>query len=367
MGLEKFYNLCYNVLMNKLDETYILKIAKKVISQAEQGIVRVGEWKFCVSIDLDLLQYKGHTLNLSDANFLNKVGNYLSLAREFYSNDKDYYELNDESFDEKLFMDLFVNMTNFDIENIDVYLSQRTKMLLDKNNYTTEPIIIGALKHSVMEISILKNTSNLEAPLRFRTILRDGEERFLLPDITFGVVDDCLHVYAIQGKRDEQKNRLAKEFDRYFRKFGKGVDMSDDVLANVSANALASATIFMAYFKQKNMNNVKVYGFMPIRYNSKVSTATMKYEDENQLNTFLEKNDAIQGNITNKFYYTMLRYAYHFGQTVEFDEFHECLDMKLEKNKVGLDVLQEERNAIYDLDESVTQCLTQSVEQENIL
>ena len=63
----------------------------------------------------------------------------------------------------------------------------------------------------------------------------------------------------------------------------------------------------------------------------------------------------------------MLRYAYHFGQTVEFDEFHECLDMKLENNKVGLDVPQEERNAIYDLDEFVTQCLTQSVEQKNIL
>ena len=345
--------------MNKLDRAYVFRMAEKVMIQAQCGVVYIGSWKYCVKFDLNKMYYQGRVLDLGNTEFLDQVKNYLSQAREFYIKDKDYYELDDMSFDEKLFMDLFVNMTNFDIENIDVYLSQRTKMLLDKNNYTAEPIIIGTLKHAGIEISILKNTSNLEAPLRFRTILRDGEERFLLPDITFGVIDDCLHVYAVQRKRDEQTSKTAKIFDRYFRKFNKGVDMNDEITSQISTNALAAVTIFFGYFKNQNINKVKAFGFMPLRYNAKVETAARKLKDEHEFEEFLEENDRNQFNITNKFFNTMFRYAYHFNQQAEYDECYECLDMELEENKVDINVLNDkERNIIYDLDELVSNGLS---------
>lgn len=335
--------------MNKLDRAYVFRMAEKVMTQAQCGVVYIGSWKYCVKLDLNKLYYQGRVLDLGNTKFLDEVKNYLSQAREFYINDKDYYELDDMSFDEKLFMDLFANMTNFDFENIDKYLSQRTKMLSEENNYSLGSTVIGTFEGADVEISILKNTSNLEAPLRFRTILRDGEERFLLPDITFGVIDDCLHVYAVQRKRDEQTSKTAKKFDRYFRKFNKGIDMNDEITSQISTNALAAVTIFLAYFKNQNINEVKAFGFMPLRYNSKVETAIMKLKNETEFEEFLEENDRNQFNITNKFFNTLFRYAHHFGLNVEYDEIHECLDMNLEEKKtVDAD------NVIHHLDEIIT-------------
>lgn len=337
--------------MNKLDRdrAYVFRMAEKVMIQAQCGVVYIGSWKYCVKFDLNKMYYQGCVLDLGNTNFLDEVKNYLSQAREFYINDKDYYELDDMSFDEKLFMDLFVNMTNFDLENIDKCLEERTAMILPENDFITKPVTIAQLEGADIEISVLKNTSNLEAPFRFRTVMRNGEDEFLLPDISFGVIDDCLRVYAVQRKRDEQTCKTAKKFDRYFRKFNKGVDMDDEITSQISTNALAAVTIFLGYMKNQNINKVKAFGFMPLRYNAKVETAARKLKDEHEFEEFLEENDRNQFNITNKFFNTMFRYAHHFGLNVEYDEIHECLDMNLEEKKTV-----DSDNVIHQLDEIIT-------------
>ena len=335
--------------MDKLDRAYVFRMADKVMMQAQYGVIYIGGWTYRVKLDLNKLYYQGRVLDLGNTKFLDEVKNYLSQAREFYINDKDYYGLDDMSFDEKLFMDLFANMTNFDFENIDKCLEERTAMILPENDFITKPVTIAQLEGADIEISVLKNTSNLEAPLRFRTILKNGKEMFELPYITFGVIDDCLHVYAVQRKRDKQTSKTAKDFDRYFRKFNKGVDMNDEITAQISTNALAAVTIFLAYFKNQNINKVKAFGFMPLRYNAKVETVIKKLKNGTEFEEFLKENDRNQFNITNKFFNTMFRYAHHFGLNVEYDEIHECLDMNLEEKKTV-----DAKNVIHHLDEIIT-------------
>ena len=338
--------------MNKFINNHIDKIVKDVISQIHTGVVTIGEWKFHIQSDLDSLKFKGKPLNISDKDLLNSVSNYIELARKFFSNDQSYYELDDQSFDKKLFMDLLVNMSNFDAENFESYLIQRTTMLSNKNNYEAPPTFVGQILDCSIEIEVGKNESSLESPLIFRTKILQGKEVFSLPSISFGVVDDCVHIYSIQMKKTKQKNSVSKEFDRYFRKINKNVDMQDDLLSQVSTNAVAVLTIFLAYFKQKGIKNVQAHGFMPLRYDYKITTAIKKLNDKDKLEEFLESHDKNQFNITNKFYNTFMRYAYHFGNNTCYDENKECLEINLTKKHQEKSYTD---NIIYDIDRIVKQ------------
>ena len=343
--------------MNKFINNNIDKIVKDVISEIHAGVVSIGEWKFHIQSDLESLKFKGKPVDLFHEDFLNSVSEYIEAARKFYSYDQSYYELDDKSFDKKLFMDLLVNMSNFEAENFESYLMQRINMLSNENNYETPPIFVGQILDSSIEIEIGKNTSNLESPLRFRTKILQGEELFLLPDISFGVIGDCVHIYSIQMKKIDQKNSVSKKFDRYFRKLNKNVDMEDDLISQVSTNALAVLTIFLAYLKQKGVKKVQAHGFMPLRYNSKVATAIKRLNDKDKLEEFLETHDKDQFNITNKFYNTFMRYAYHFGNNTNYDDSMECLKMQLAEDYTDQN---SDDNIIHALDMLIKQNVAES-------
>ena len=120
----------------------------------------------------------------------------------------------------------------------------------------------------------------------------------------------------------EKKNEISPEEEKFHKKIHRllykvdeGVDVDrgnekyPSTIKDVSSSAVISLLIFMELLDKKNINIVKAVPYLPIRYSSRRLAAL----DSERREELLERNDKIQGNITNKFLLTFERVAHHRG------------------------------------------------------
>lgn len=332
---------------------------QKILSQAQTGSIRIGDkenemWTFFInfhtkiqgildseiSVDAPVINIPNYEL------FVKKVSSYLQVAKEFYKKDKNYFGLSDESFSEKLFLDLMVSTTACEHNNIYDYIDMRMKML--EYELPQDRFLIGSLQDKFIAVSsISKLASNLEAPYKYQTeFIGENDDSFKLPNVVFGIVGDEVRVYAIQAKKAKQTSPVAKTLDRYFRKVNKDVD-PESIEANVSPNALVALTIFASWARQNGYKKIVSPDFLPIRYESNRLSDLAKAIDGN-VEEALEGNDRDQFNMTNKLMYVMLRYTSHFGESVaEYDDVQGLMNLTLKESK------KRDDNIIYDIDAMV--------------
>lgn len=346
--------------MKKLTNEYVENLLKNVLTQMEIGKVEIGDeqygkWTYFVKLLTEQSETnKGEiAVKIKEKEiFVEKLKEYLMFATKFYEKDKKYFELNDESFCEKLILDLFVNTTNIDLNNILKFVERRTQMLKQQDLTLSETVIgnheIKKYEDFDIVIDIEKNKSNLEGPYKFNIKLDNNRENFILPSITFGCVEDEIYLYCIQGEREKQTNKFSKQMDRFFRKANKDVDMEDEILSQVSVSALVGLTIFLTYQKMQGFKNVKAVNFMPLRYNSNLTSGLMRAKTEELKQEFEEKHNRNQYNISNKFFNTLIRYAYHFNEDVSYDDILEELSFNLTDKK-----LKNNENILYDIEKSI--------------
>ena len=342
---------------------FIEKIFDKVLMQTEHGKVEFGSddlsmWTYYVELENEQSSKENSgKISLKIRNkkeLIENLKQYLEIAKKFYSKDKYYFDLDDNSFYEKLVLDLFVNTNNFDLNNFESFVKQRTEMLKEDCSLK-ERLILGQYLGSDIIVEITKNTSNLEGPFKFRVAFDDGINTFNLPSVTFGKIKDEVFVYCLQGEKEKQTNSLAKKMDRHFRKANKDVDMEDEILSQVSVSALISLTIFLAYQKSNGVKNVSAYNFMPVRYETVLTTKTLKLKEQQSLEEFQIEHDRNQFNITNKFFNTLIRYAHHFNLNYDYDDISEKLEFSL-KNAIN-----NGENIIFDIEKSVLSDLENSI------
>ncbi len=299
--------------------------------------------------------FKTPIIQIPDAEaFANMMQNYLQIAEDFYLSDKAKFAYYDESFREKLVLDIFMNTTNFDRHNILSYLETRTKMI--ETPLKTRHFLLDQTPDFAIKASVLKNPSMLEAPYRFTTYFEcENEDKFFLPSITFGIIENTVYIYAIQAKREKQTNAISKKLDRYMRKVNKDVDM-EDIIGQVSPSALVALTIFMSAIKKEGIKTVVAPNFMPLRYQTNLMGEENYFKrsingetDKKMLDDILEKveekHNRQQFAITNKFTYTLLRYCHHFdGCKFDYDSIREQSVITLSKENSPQD------NIIQDID-----------------
>ena len=128
--------------------------------------------------------------------FLDALNKYLSLAKEFYFDDQDYFDLTDDGFTKKLISDLFASATNYDLNTIVPYIETRTKLI--KNTLPPEQFELGNINGATISATIKKNRSNLEGPYNMEFFAEKDKEFYPLPSVTFGLADNDVYVYAIK-------------------------------------------------------------------------------------------------------------------------------------------------------------------------
>lgn len=325
-----------------------------VLSQATKGIVKIKPQDYGFWIYFPRFYSKIEGKNSAKTNgkypildipdfklFVNKIENYLNFARKFYKDDKDYFNLNDDEFDKKLFLDLIVNATNIDFAMIYDYIDERTNML--KNPISSDEKLIGELNGFQIYRKITKNRSNIESPYCYNIYIKDSENLFLLPSILFGFGKDKATIMGIQNFGKIKDNPLSKKLDRYFRKLNKNVP-EDDIISQVSPNALAALTFFIKDLKENDIKNIKTASFHPVRYHASKVSLLNKNNKEN-----IKKLNQDQHNMTEKFLYTILRYAYHFDNCIlNFNNITQEFSIKLEDKNAT-----EKDNIIYSLDKAI--------------
>ena len=321
----------------------IKKIVDDVFLQAEKGVVNLKtqnqeQWKFYARF-----YYKiEDKTNLKSNNkypivfipsynvFLKKIEKYIIVAKNFYIDDKNYFDLNEEEFAKKLFLDLVINASNYDLINFIDYIKLKTQIL--ENTLTVSEFLIGNYNEYEIFGKIVKNKSNIESPYRFDIIFKDQlNNQFLLPSILFGTNKKQCFVYSIQNLNKEPKNLLSKKLDRYFRKVNKNVDVEDDIY-NVSPNAVVAFVIFVEYLKNKNISKFVNSCFMPIRYHAGKISGYKHCEENFEKSQFLQKHEKNQFNITNKLINMFFRYENHFNNSiVSFDNIKQQIKIDIEK------------------------------------
>lgn len=300
-----------------------------ILRQGQTGVVSInaseGKWdyymKFLTKIQSSKLnKNRGIVFNIPNwQDFVYQVKKYLDASEEFYAQDQEYLGLDDYEFTQKRILDLFVNVSPADCDNLNKYVKTRTKMFQSHVDCTIKNI--GELDNYDICASISKNQqsrASFEAPYTFTPFfVNENFEPFILPSVVFGVVDDKIHLMAIQNlQRKKQDYPFAKKMDRMLRKVNSGFDEKtlaeeDKFLANVSPNALVTLSIFAQYMQDQGLTKVVAPSYLPIRYSNK----TENIEQNKRFSVIdeeLAKVDQIQYNMTNKLINTLYRFAEHF-------------------------------------------------------
>nr|MCR5553743.1 hypothetical protein [bacterium] len=238
---------------------------------------------------------------------------------------------------------------NLGLENKPIF----SKYVLNKNNQTQGDLFLGNLKIANSNVSMFadfyKTFSSIEAPLVFLPYFKNEiGEVFFLPGVLFGLNKNKQNkgqafVGAVQNFSPIKDDRFSKNMDRFLRKVNSGLDMAS-IESNVSPKAVVSMTLFMEFVKSLEIDKVYANNFAPLRYASKENRANfLKSSSDNlQGDLMLEKIDADQFNITNKFMYLFARMKHHFSRIdLDYSDFGCYLNLNLETDNND--------NIIYDI------------------
>ncbi|MBE7075520.1 MAG: hypothetical protein E7375_00425 [Clostridiales bacterium] len=348
-----------------------LKImVEEVFAQAKEGVINydasLGAWtyliKFFPRIENNNVGAFYPSLEIQNYElFLEKLDSYLDVAKNFYRRDKDYFGLTQKGYVQKLIVDLVANATNYDLSNFLPYIDKRRKMLqeipvkqvFDLGQYTAkidikEPTPIKANLDCHFWGRITKNTSNLEGPYNFETIVIHQLERFVLPTVTFGIVEDNAYVYAVQGQKEIQKNFLSTCLQSHFKQANKGVTNKMSFIRNITPSSLIALTLFGAYLKQNGVKTIIAPDFLPIRQKSREDLSLAKSKNPEARQVAEETEEKIQNNTINKFMYLFMRYNHHFTQSeIDYDETKREMSLTLAETTE-----KPEENIIYDIEET---------------
>ncbi|MGN1201455.1 MAG: hypothetical protein ACI4R8_04290 [Candidatus Caccovivens sp.] len=303
-----------------------------------------GLWKYKTKLFVNLEgeeDYKEDypfSINIPNFDLLEKkTENYLSKARNFYNEDKDYYEIEDSSYDKHLLFFLFVNMTMYDANDIYNFFDKRSKMLESSKNFVGESFSghysDGEKIDFDIKVKIERNRSNMEAPLKFDVVLQKENQSFILPTINFGIAGEQAYIASVQNFHTKQEGELVKTLDRYFRKVNKDID-SESIEANVSPNAVVSMAFFFKFLEQNNIKSVEVPDYMPLRYFTNLESRKIKaIHTAERIDEIYDTMDRDQFNMTNKLMYLMLRMGKHFDNLqVDYDEIRNQMEVIISDN-----------------------------------
>ena len=325
--------------------SYVREIVEDVLIQAHDGLVQIKSdngdpWKFFTHFYCKIEDNPvGGKVDNSQPIvfipnykvFLKKIEKFLNVSREFHKQEMDYFELHGKEFDKKLFLDLIVSASNYDLVDILDYVDKRTKMT--QQNLSLKEFKMGEYQGCEIWGKISKNQSNLESPYRFNVAFSDGENSFKLPSVLFGVVDGEAQIMGIQNFNKENQNPLSKKLDRFFRKVNKDVDMTDD-MSKISPNALVSFTLFNEYLKKCGIRKEKFYAFMPIRYYCQKEVGFHKAKNEEERIEFLEKHNKDQYNMMDKVFNMFFRFEHHFDNSqVDYNDMKQEISLSFKDEK----------------------------------
>lgn len=246
---------------------------------------------------------------------------YLILSLEFYSNDN-YIE--DENKIKKILTLLWSNATYEDFNEPINFLRKRIDFFNNKlEDYQEEKYIDFIECDSTIGLKTTKASILNETPYKFQITLYNGEYKFNLPIIYYGISNNTVYIYAIQNNKDfnKENNKYQKYIKRKLYSLDEGLDVKKENYDNydlgnikdISNSFLLAVALFINVLENKFIDKIVVSTFLPTRYNSKeIMLDLFKEKFNDKVNSIRDDNNKIQSNLTEKFVRLFLRLSYHY-------------------------------------------------------
>lgn len=246
---------------------------------------------------------------------------YLILSLEFYSNDN-YIE--NENKIKKILTLLWSNATYEDFNEPINFLRKRIDFFNNNlDDYQEEKYINFIEWDSTIGLKTTKASILNETPYKFQITLYNGEYKFNLPIIYYGISNNTVYIYAIQNNKDfnKENNKYQKYIKRKLYSLNEGLDIKKENYDNydignikdISNSFLLAVALFINVLENKFIDKIVVSTFLPTRYNSKeIMLDLFKEKLNDKVNSIRDDNNKIQSNLTEKFVRLFLRLSYHY-------------------------------------------------------
>ena len=282
----------------------------------------------------------GKLLIRNENNFFSLLQEYLEL--EIAKNRKAYTFIN-KSIEEKmkfLIMNLISNATSEDFINPEAFLRRNIDFQKDATFQTLDnplEVKLGSLfKNSTLVVQNELTDSRMETPYRIteklKGVVNNQEVEYHLPSIYYGIRqennENVCYIYSIisdnkKKNETEENKKYTSIINRLLYKLNNGIkekeskeyfDFKNNLSAyypegnitDVTPSFILSLNIFITLLQNKNISKIKAVPYLPIRYLSR-DLAAESTKEEDKKKALLERNNAIQTNLTNKFIRTFSR------------------------------------------------------------
>lgn len=341
--VDRPYNIAFNTIINTTNLNQDSRVL--LLNKIKNILINLG-----INIDLKISN-ENISLFTTDNNnlfvptliindiltFINKLKEYLRLAKEFY--DKDYYDAIEYE-DKTILTLLWSNATLNDFNNPIAFIEKRIDFLIDStfNEYSDEKIVgNSSILKSQISINIEKEAIYQETPYSFNVKLLNNEnldESYILPKLRFGISNNKCTIMAIQNNKKTllDNTKYSKKIKRLLNKVNQNFELEEyndnidnpENLTGIVPSFLVVSTIFLSLIKKLGMDDVEIVPFLPIRWNAKeLMYLKIKEIDKNKqididkINEKYKNNTLmhydIQRNLSDKLIRNFRRLAYHFN------------------------------------------------------
>lgn len=204
-----------------------------------------------------------------------------------------------------IILTILSNARYIDYEQPISYMNRYIDFFNDVNKLDNFIPCISLLFDSNILSSIEKEKYGYETPYCFETTIINGENKYYLPTINYGISNNKCYIYAIQNKQKNEDTNFNKKIKRNINKANANVTSESDynqkdTILGVPPSFVIALIIFLKTLKNNGIENVEVITFLPDRYFEKI--VSEEYDA-----------DLIQTNLTERLILLFYRVKYHIN------------------------------------------------------
>ena len=163
---------------------------------------------------------------------------------------------------------------------------------------------VDMLNGSDILIKDVKQDIRMETPYVFTPILKNGDDEYILPNISYGINNNICYIYAVQNKQKEISSSYQKKVKRILYKLNNGVlnletteyvdykngsDYYPENISDVSPATILSLSIFFDILKKKNIDKVNVITLLPIRTEARTLAFKKRFQYKKEYSNLTDK------------------------------------------------------------------------------
>lgn len=285
-----------------------------------------------------------HLMIREESSFFALLKEYLILELEFNRKAPKFIHEEEKNRIKFMIAYLFVNATTEDFLHPENLIRRNIAFLKDETfkDLNEQFDLNGHFLGSKIEVKNVKHPLTMETPYKMDISLIKYEEEqkleYPLASVAYGIensVGGGVTCYIYSLMKPKRKKELSEEGKQYEKKIARllyklndGIseyESSDyfeykedntkfypENISDVTPSFLLSLIVFLSLLQKKEIHDIKVVPYLPLRYLSRDLMAS-EIEDSEKRENLHNRNNAIQDNVTNKFIRTFMRAAFHMS------------------------------------------------------